>query len=73
MRISKDKVMSLMQAQGISQNQLAGNIGICRGSLSNALSGRRNAGRKLLAGLIRQFPNESVASLIVNERQVNQS
>jgi len=52
-----------MQEQGISQNALARTIGVRPGTLSNALSGRRGVGRAILAGLLRQFPQESFASL----------
>ncbi|MDR3587351.1 MAG: XRE family transcriptional regulator [Desulfosporosinus sp.] len=63
MKLNKATVTALIRKQGISQNELARLIKVNHGSLSNALSGRRSAGRKLLAGLLRQFPNESVASL----------
>ena len=70
MKLQKARITKLMQDQGLSQNRLAYKIGVTRGALSKALSGKRQAGRKLLAGLLRKFPNESVSSLTVNERQV---
>lgn len=63
MKLSKRKINAIMQEQDLSQNQLARTIGVRPGTLSNALSGRRGVGRAILAGLLRQFPNESVASL----------
>lgn len=63
MRLNADVIKGLMGERNLSQNELARLINVGPGSLSNALSGRRHAGRKLLAGLLRQFPNESVASL----------
>lgn len=63
MRLNQTNIIELSKRNGWSQNELARQIGISRGSLSNALIGRRGAGRKLLAGLLRQFPNESVTSL----------
>lgn len=63
MKLNKTAITSLIQEREISQNELARRINVSHGSLSNALSGRRQAGRKLLAGLLRQFPNESVTSL----------
>lgn len=63
MKLNKAAITSLTHQRGITQNELARLIDVGHGSLSNALSGRRHAGRKLLAGLLRQFPNESVASL----------
>jgi lambda repressor-like predicted transcriptional regulator len=62
-RLSKRKINAIMQEQGISQNALARTIGVRPGTLSNALSGRRGVGRAILAGLLRQFPQESFASL----------
>ncbi len=49
-----------------SQNQLAKEVGISRGALSNALAGRRGVGRKLLAGLLRAFPDRTIASLTIS-------
>ena len=63
MRLNADVIKVLIDKRNLSQNELARQIGVQPGSLSNALSGRRHAGRKLLAGLLRLFPNESVASL----------
>jgi transcriptional regulator with XRE-family HTH domain len=63
MKLNNATITSLTQKQGITQNELARNIGVSHGTLSNALNGHKGAGRKLLAGLLRQFPNESVASL----------
>lgn len=69
MRINSTTVRMLYEQYGITQKELACRIGIGRNSLSNALSGRRCAVRKTLSGLLRLFPNESVASL-TNERRV---
>lgn len=63
MRLDADVIKGLINESSISQNELARLMNVGHGSLSNALSGRRHAGRKLLAGLLRLFPNESVASL----------
>lgn len=68
MKLSKETVALLMQNQGLTQNQLARNIGVSHGTLSNALNGRRGVGRIVLAGLLRQFPTETVTSLTVHER-----
>ncbi|WP_407312113.1 helix-turn-helix transcriptional regulator [Desulfosporosinus sp. SB140] len=69
MKLSKEKIISLTQQQGLSQNALADQIGVQRGTLSNALNGKRGAGRTLLAKLLRAFPNETAASLTVKERK----
>ncbi len=68
MKLYKALIISLADSKGFSQNQLALHIGISRGSLSNALSGRRGVGRKTLVGLLRLFPTESVESLTQERR-----
>ena len=69
MRLNSVVVKELLNEHNLSQNQLAAQIGISKGYLSNSLNGRRGAGRKLLSGLLRLFPEESVASLTI-ERKV---
>jgi len=67
MKLCKEKVAELAQGQkGWSQNQLARNIGVSPGALSNALSGKRGVGRATLSGLLRMFPDETVKSLTKN-------
>lgn len=63
MKLNKATIISLTQQRGITQNELARNISVGHGSLSNALSSKRGVGRTILAGLLRLFPNETVASL----------
>ncbi len=69
MRLNANVITNLIGEAALSQNQMAKQIGISKGYLSNSLSGRRGAGRKLLSGLLKQFPNETVASL-TEQRQV---
>ena len=69
MKLCKDTLVALVKELGISQNQMANQIGVCRGSLSNALSGKRGVGRKTLIGLLQLFPDETVESLTL-KRQV---
>jgi transcriptional regulator with XRE-family HTH domain len=73
MQLHKEKVMGLIQQKGITQNELADLINVAHGSLSNALSGRRQAGRKILAGLLTIFPKETAASLTVRINQRRES
>lgn len=68
MRLRVEVVKALIDESNLSQNQLAERIGISKGYLSNSLSGRRGAGRKLLSGLLRLFPEESVASLTIGRK-----
>jgi len=60
-------IKELLSRHSLSQNQLARDMGIARGTLSNALSGRRGAGRKVLAGLLRTFPEERLENFIERE------
>ncbi|AFM40302.1 putative transcription regulator containing HTH domain [Desulfosporosinus acidiphilus SJ4] len=68
MNLSKEKITYLIQQRGLTQNELARALNIRPGSLSNALSGKRGVGRKILSALLREFPGESAMSL--TKRQV---
>ncbi len=63
MTLNNARIQQLLGSHDMTQNQLAQRIGITRGSLSNALAGRRGVGRKLLAGLLRTFPDETLENL----------
>lgn len=67
MRINRNNVLEKAASKGWSQNELARRMKIPRGTLSNALSGKRSAGRKLIAGLMRVFPEEAFEDLVVAE------
>ncbi len=69
MKLSKEKIISLAREQGISQNALARQIGVRPSTLSNAINGRRGVGRTILTAFLRQFPDESVASLTVKTKR----
>jgi transcriptional regulator with XRE-family HTH domain len=73
MQLHKEKVMGLIQQKGITQNELADLMNVAPGSLSNALSGRRQVGRKILSGLLTIFPKETAASLTVRINQRRES
>ena len=70
MNICKGFVIALIQHRAMTLNPLARCIGVKNDTLSNALSGRLRAGNKLLAGLCREFPGESMMSLTVRKGQV---
>lgn len=63
MQLKVNVVEGLIKKSNLSQNQLAEQIGISKGYLSNSLRGRRGACRKLLSGLLRMFPEESAESV----------
>ena len=68
MRLNALAVHELMMIHNVSQNQLARQIVVSKGFLSNACAGKRGVGRKMLAGLLRTFPQQSVADLTISER-----
>lgn len=70
MRLDDTKIRQLLVNHNLTQNQLAQKIGITPGALSNVLSGRRTAGRKILAGLLRAFPGELLEALTLPKKQV---
>ena len=67
MKLNNARIQQLLGNDNLTQNQLAQRIGITKGALSNVLSGRRTAGRKILAGLLRAFPDESFENLTIFE------
>jgi lambda repressor-like predicted transcriptional regulator len=73
MQLHREKIMDLMRQKEISQNELARLMDVAHSSLSNALSGRRQVGRKILAGLLTVFPKETAASLTVRINQRRES
>jgi transcriptional regulator with XRE-family HTH domain len=62
-KIKTAKIKELQSVNELSQNEMAHQIGVSKGTLSNALAGKRGVGRKTLVGLLKLFPEESVASL----------
>ncbi len=70
MRLNNARIQELLGEHDMMQIQLAQKIGITAGALSNALAGRRSAGRKLLAGLLRAFPGETLETLTFSKKQV---
>lgn len=66
MRLNMAAVQKLLDDHKISKAQTARKIGVSRGALSNALASRRGAGRKMLAGLLRAFPDQTIDSLTIS-------
>jgi transcriptional regulator with XRE-family HTH domain len=69
-RLNTARVQQLFVEQETNPCRVARQTGISRSALSNALAGRRTVGKKLLAGLLRVFPGESVETLTLPDRQV---
>ncbi|WP_132079432.1 XRE family transcriptional regulator [Anaerospora hongkongensis] len=70
MRLNSARVQQLFSEYETNPCRVARQTGISRGALSNALAGRRTVGKKLLAGLIRAFPGETIETLTLPDRQV---
>jgi len=68
MRLNATIVRNLCSRCGWSQNELAKRMGVSKGALSRAINGKCGAGRKMLSRLLRVFPDETVASIVVLER-----
>lgn len=66
-KLNNHLVLDLALEKGWSQNELARQMQIPRGTLSNVLSGRRGAGRKVIVGLLKAFPEEKLENLILSK------
>lgn len=66
MVLNKVKLMKLSSNNGWTQNELARQMQISKGTLSKVLHGKRGAGRKVVAGLLRIFPDEGIDTLFSN-------
>ena len=63
MVIRSEVLKEKLQQHGWSQNELAIKANVSKGTISRVLNGKRGAGRKVIAGLLRTFPDETVESL----------
>lgn len=63
MIIRSEVLKEKLQKHGWSQNELAIKANVSKGTISRVLNGKRGAGRKVIAGLLRTFPDETVESL----------
>ena len=58
-----DYIRKLVRERKWSGSELARHMGISRAEANRFLNGKRRGGKKLIAGLIRAFPEESVETL----------
>lgn len=63
MDINKDYVLQLMSEKNISMGHLAKKAGVSTSTISRWLSGKRGAGKQLMSGLYKAFPNEPIDKL----------
>lgn len=67
MQINQEIIQKKLKVNGWTQNELARRMDISKGTLSNVLSGRRGAGRKVISSLLRAFPEEKLENLILSK------
>ena len=58
------RLLQFLQAQNITQTQLADTLSVARGSVSNILSGRNKPGYDFLESLLLHYPNLNLEWLI---------
>lgn len=63
MNLNSLKIKELMKEKNLSQNQLAIKANVSKGTISRVINGKRGAGRKVIVGLLRIFPDETLESL----------
>ncbi|EHN13412.1 helix-turn-helix domain-containing protein [Clostridium sporogenes] len=68
MELNSSKIKELMKENNLSQNKLAAKVNVSKGTISRVLNGKRRAGRKVIAGLLKTFPEETVKSMFKEKR-----
>ncbi|ADL50527.1 helix-turn-helix transcriptional regulator [Clostridium cellulovorans] len=66
MVVNRDVIRTLLKENQWSQNELANRVGVSRVTISRILNNKRGAGRKVIGGLIRTFPNQGVSTLFID-------
>lgn len=74
-------IMKLVNKRGWSDSELARQMGISRAEANRFMKGQRCGGKKLMSGLLRAFPNETIEtlfilptlSLIRNKQSINET
>ncbi len=60
-----DYIRQLVREQDWSGSELARRMGISRAEANRFLNGQRKGGKKLICGLLKAFPTESIDSLFI--------
>lgn len=63
MKPNVDRIKELMVVRRWSASELARQMGVSRSETTRLLNGKRNGGNKVISGLIKAFPDESLESL----------
>ena len=58
-----DRIRELMAVRQWSASELARHMGVSRSETTRLLNGKRNGGNKVISGLIKAFPEESLETL----------
>jgi transcriptional regulator with XRE-family HTH domain len=58
-------ITKLVNECGWSDSELARQMGISRAEANRFMKGQRSGGKKLMSGLLRAFPNETVETLFI--------
>lgn len=58
-------IKSLLRKRGWSNHKLAIKAGVSKATIGRVLSGKRGAGKKVIAGLIKAFPDEPLDKLFI--------
>ncbi|WP_069648959.1 helix-turn-helix domain-containing protein [Caloranaerobacter ferrireducens] len=70
MQVNIEYVNSFISRKDISQNELARQMNLSKGTLSNVLLGRRGVGRKFIASFLRVFPEAEIEKLVINSKAI---
>lgn len=62
---NREYIVELIRKRSWSANKLAMRMGISRAEVSRFLNGKRTGGKKLIGGLLKAFPKESVETLFI--------
>jgi transcriptional regulator with XRE-family HTH domain len=62
---NKTHITKLVKEKGWSDSELARRMGISRAEANRFMKGQRSGGKKLMSGLLRAFPNESIEALFI--------
>lgn len=58
-------ITKLVNERGWSDSELARQMGISRAEANRFMKGQRSGGKKLMSGLLRAFPNETIETLFI--------
>ena len=58
-------ITKLVNERGWSDSELARRMGISRAEANRFMKGQRSGGKKLMSGLLKAFPNESIETLFI--------